>query len=131
MLLKGLLRSEGVEKELPALLILLVPRSIADILRHVISPFLVEPSQAFEFLLKFGVVTGWLLQFVGASFLLQHGVGLEFLLNDVSQLEGRGLQNLKALLQLGCKHLLHRQILELMQTLGSHRGSRNLWRKLL
>jgi hypothetical protein len=41
-------------------------------------------------------------------------------LNQIPQFHRRRLQYLQALLQLRCEHLLHCQILELMDPLASH-----------
>ena len=45
---------------------------------------------------------------------------MQFLLNDVLEFQSRSLQYMEALLQLWREHLLHRQILELMDPRTCH-----------
>ena len=52
--------------------------------------------------------------------LFQDGVGFHFLLNQVPQLEKRGLEDEQALLELGRKNLLEREVLRLMHPGAGH-----------
>ena len=86
MLLEGFLVRDGIEKELPALLFVVIAAAVAAVLRHVLSPFLVELCEVIEFLLEVLVLPGGVLVVALRNFLFQDRVGLEFLLNDVAQL---------------------------------------------
>ncbi len=50
----------------------------------------------------------------------ENRIRLHFLLNEITQLKQRGLQDQKALLQLRGKDLLQREILRLMHSLAGH-----------
>src|SRR5208283_4861814 len=120
MQLQSLLARNRVEEKLASLFVFQVSGRIADILRHIVSPFLIEFGQPLEFLLELGVIIRSILVLDRTDFFFQYRIGLKLLLNDVPEFQCRSLQYLKTLLQLRCEHLLHRQILELMDPRASH-----------
>src|SRR5260370_3811670 len=89
-------------------------------LGKVVSPFCVQFGKALELLLELPVVLGALFRLERAGFLFENRIRLELLLNDVLEFQSRSLQYMKALLQLWREHLLHRQILELMNPRTCH-----------
>ncbi|MEY2598791.1 MAG: hypothetical protein RLZZ142_1050 [Verrucomicrobiota bacterium] len=116
VLLEGFLFYEGVEEELAAFLLLGGASGVAAILGHVIAPFLVEFGEALEFLLELLVFALAVLDGGLGGFLLQGGVGLDFLLDQVAQLENRSLEDLETLLELRSENLLLREALSLRKT---------------
>ena len=115
MLLQGLLGGDGIEKELPLFVLLLRAAAVTARLRHVIAPFVIELRQLIEFLLEIvfrRLALGNLALLLGRlGQLLEHGIGLHFLLHEVAQLEERRLENEQALLQLRRQNLLQGKIL--------------------
>src|SRR5437667_4675321 len=125
MLLQRLLTGNRIEKELALIFRLLRTPTEAARLRHVIAPLLVELRQLIELGLEILVRRGrlGLLWLVGVGFvrqLFQHRIGLHFLLNEVAQLEQRGLKNEETLLELRGKDLLQGKVLRLMHSLAGH-----------
>ena len=111
-------RDNGIEEELAALLILLALGGVGGVLGHVIAPFLVELCQALEFLLEFLVLLLAILDRGLGDFLLDYGVGLNFLLDEVPQFQHRRLEDLEALLKLWGEDLLLREGLDLLHAVG-------------
>ena len=96
---------DGVHEELPALLVVTAAcGSLLAALLPVLAPFIVHASQGVDF----GVIDAAIVRIVGNGVFdrifrwlqLQDGVDLNLLLNDLAQFQGRGLQNLQALLHL-------------------------------
>ena len=104
---ESFLAGNGIEEKLASLFVLKISRRVADVLGHVIAPLLVQLSQTLELFLEFTVVLRSFLRFERVDLFLQDRIGLQFLLNDVSEFQGVGLQDLQTLLQLRRKHLLH------------------------
>src|SRR5439155_9910128 len=124
MLLKRFLHSDGIEKELALIFRFLRPAAVAARLRHVIPPFLIQARQLLEFVLEI-VVRGrlgavWAIEARLIRQFFEHGVCLHFLLNQIAQLEQRGLQDEKALLELRCENLLQGKILRLVHSVSGH-----------
>ena len=107
MLLQSFLAGNRVKEKLASFFVLKISGRIADILSHVIPPFLIQLGQPLELLLEFAVVLGSLLGLEGVDFFFQHRICLHLLLDDIPEFQRRGLQDLQALLQLRCQHLLH------------------------
>ena len=125
VLLKGFLGRDGIEEELAFFLIVLRTGAVAARLRHVIAPFVVQFRQLIELGLEL-LVRGRRGRFFGAirvrfgGQLFQDRVGFHFLLNQVPQLEERRLEDEQALLELGRKNLLEREVLRLMHPGAGH-----------
>ena len=119
------MRRDGIKEELAFFLIVLRTGAVAARLRHVIAPLVVQFRQLIELGLEL-LVRGWYWRFLGAVCirfrceLFQDGVGLHFLLDQVSQLEERRLQDEQALLELRRKNLLKREVLRLMHPGAGH-----------
>src|SRR5438876_4951733 len=124
MLLKRFLHSDGIEKELALIFRFLRTAAIAARLRHVITPFLIQTRQLLEFFLeivvrgRFGAV--WAIEARLIRQFFEHGVCLHLLLNQIAQLEQRGLQDEKALLELRRENLLQGKILRLVHSVSGH-----------
>jgi len=84
------------------------------------NPADIQLGESFELLLELAVVLGALFRIQRAGLLFEHGIRLQLLLNDVLQFQSRRLQYMQTLLQLWREHLLHRQILELMNPRTCH-----------
>ena len=117
MLLERFLRRDRIEKELALLFVLLGAGAVAAGLRHVIAPFVVELCQLLELgfeivvrLRRRGRFFGSVRVGLGGEF-FQHRVGFHLLLDEISQLEKRRLEDEQALLKLGRKNLLEGQVL--------------------
>ena len=120
MLLERFLVGDGIEKELPTLLVVVAPAVVAAALRHVFAPFLVQLGELIEFLLELLVLTAVVLGRGLGGLFFEHRVCLKLLLHNVAQFEHRGLENDQALLQLRRQHLLHRQVLGLLHSRRCH-----------
>ena len=127
VLLERLLSGDGIEKELALFLIILRTRTVAAGLRHVIAPLVVELRElielGFEFLVGRG--RGRLFGTIGVGFgseFFQDRVGLHFLLHQIAQFEQRRLKDEQALLELGRKDLLEREVLRLMHPWAGHKS---------
>ena len=91
-------------------------------MRHVIAPLFIELGEALEFLLELLVGLGAILDGGLCDFLLDDGVGLNLLLDEIAQLQHGGLQDLETLLKLWGQNLLLRQGLNLLHAMGHIRG---------
>ena len=130
VLLKRFLGRDGIEKELALLFVFLRAGAVAARLRHVIAPFVIQFRQLIELGLEL-LVGGRRGRFFGAvrvrfgGQLFQDGIGFHFLLDQVAQLEERRLQDEQALLELGRKNLLEREVLRLMHPGPGHDSDAN------
>src|SRR5215471_9406625 len=122
MLLQRFLACDRIKEELAPFLVFRISRRVTDVLSHVVPPFFIELCKPLELLLKVSIILRSFLGLESANFFFKDGISLEFLLHDILQLQRWSLKNLKALLQLRRKHLLHCQILELMNPWASHTG---------
>ena len=120
VLLQSFLAGNRVKEKLPSLFVLRISGRVADVLGHVIPPFLVQLGQPLELLLELAVVLGAFLGLERVNFFFENRIGLQLLLNDIPEFQSRRLQYLQALLQLWREHLLHCQILELMDPRTGH-----------
>ena len=124
MLLERFLGRDRVEKELAFVLLFLRAPAVAARLRHVIAPLVIELGQLIELLLEIVLRRLALGNFAflvrRLSQLLEHGIGLHFLLHEIAQLEQRRLENEEALLELRRQNLLERKVLRLIHPGACH-----------
>jgi hypothetical protein len=90
----------SVEEELAAFLLLRGTRGVRGVLRHVIAPLLVELGQALKLLLEFVVLLLTILDGRLHRLLFERWIGLNLLLDDITQLQHRRLKDHQTLLQL-------------------------------
>jgi hypothetical protein len=126
---------DGVEEELAALFVFGGAALERPALGHVIAPFLVEFGEAIEFLAEIvGGISGGIAGGIGGGGvgvgldgdLFEDRVGGELLLDELSELEGGGLEDLEALLELGRERVLERQLLDLMHPLGHNYATKRV-----
>ena len=126
MLLQRFLSRDRIEKELALFFVLLGAGAVAAGLRHVIAPFVVELGELLELGFEILVGRGRCRRFLGRVRIgfgrefFQDRIGLHLLLDEVAELEKWRLENEQALLQLGRKNLLEREVLRLVHPRASH-----------
>src|SRR3984885_1226762 len=120
MLLERFLIGERVEEKLASFFVLLTSRRVRDVLRHIIPPFLIQFRQSLEFFLEFGICRA-VLGVAKVGVFLEEWVGLKLLLNEIFELQRRGLKNLQTLLELRSKNLLQSHPLYLLHSWAGHK----------
>ena len=117
-------RREGIEHELPLLLVLAGAGGTAGALLHVVAPLLIHGGEAAEFLIEPIVVEVVFLRGVLdgnlGGFHFQHGILLHFQLHHLPQFKDGSLEDIQALLQLGREPLLLTEVLSEVRS-NTHR----------
>ena len=90
MLLQSFLAGNRVKEKLSSFFVLKISGRVADILSHVIPPFLIQLCQPLELFLEFAVVLGSFLGLERVDFFFQDRIGLQLLLNDIPAVPARG-----------------------------------------